>query len=126
VVWNYGDLFDSCAESLRPDFPAVIHGDRTVSWGELSTRSNNLAAGFLEQGAKTGDKIAIYMRNCPEYVEILVACFKARLVPVNVNYRYRDEELRYILENSDAVAVVYSTDFIDHIQSLKPKFPAMR
>jgi acyl-CoA synthetase (AMP-forming)/AMP-acid ligase II len=126
VVWNYGDLFDSCAEALPPSFPAVIHGDRTVSWGELSSRSNNLAADFLAQGAKTGDKIAIYMRNCPEYVEILVACFKARLVPVNVNYRYRDDELRYILENSDAVAVIYDTQFLDHIESLTPKFPAMR
>ena len=126
MVWNYGDLFDSCAAALPSASPALVHGDRIVSWGELSARSNNLAANFLARGANTGDKIAIYMRNCPEYLELLIACFKARLVPVNVNYRYQDEELHYILENSDAVAVIYDIEFESRIDALKPRFSKLR
>ncbi len=125
VHWNFGDLFDGCGEVLPPDTPALIHGERVVNWGELTARSNNLARALLEQGASAGDKVAIYLRNCPEYMETLVACFKARLVPVNVNYRYLDDELHYIFDNSDAVAVVHGEEFREHIASLDSRLPGM-
>jgi len=124
--WNFGDLFDSCGEVLAATTPALIHGERVVNWGELTRRSNNLARAFLEQGAVAGDKVALYMRNCPEYMETLVACFKARLVPVNVNYRYLDDELYYILDNSDAVAAVYGAEFRHHVKVLQARLPALR
>ncbi|MBE9539944.1 MAG: acyl-CoA synthetase [Proteobacteria bacterium] len=121
--WNFGDLFDSCGEILAAETPALIHGDRVVNWGDLTRRSNNLAQAFLDQGAVAGDKVAIYMRNCPEYCETLVACFKARLVPVNVNYRYLDDELHYILDNSDAVVAVYGAEFQTHVSALESRLP---
>ncbi len=124
--WNFGDLFDACGEVHPPTRPALIHGDRVVNWQQLTARSNNLARALLDGGAVTGDKVALYMRNCPEYMETLVACFKARLVPVNVNYRYLDEELYYILENSDAVATVYGSEFSKHVVSLSPRFSGHR
>jgi acyl-CoA synthetase (AMP-forming)/AMP-acid ligase II len=126
VHWNFGDLFDGCGEVLPPGTPALVHGERVVNWGELTARSNNLARALLEQGASAGDKVAIYLRNCPEYMETLVACFKARLVPVNVNYRYLDDELHYILENSDAVAVVYDAEFRTHVSALELRLPGLR
>ena len=124
--WNFGDLFDDCATVLEESAPALIHGNKVINWGQLTLRSNNLARDFLDQGAVAGDKVAIYMRNCPEYMETLVACFKARLVPVNVNYRYLDDELHYILENSDAVAVVYGAEFRDHVTTLQTRLPDLR
>jgi len=124
--WNFGDLFDGCGAVLDATTPALIHGDRVVNWGELTRRSNNLARAFLQDGAVAGDKVALYMRNCPEYMETLVACFKARLVPVNVNYRYLDDELYYILENSDAVAVVYGAEFSDHVTALQGRLTGLR
>ncbi|MBT4519043.1 MAG: acyl-CoA synthetase [Halieaceae bacterium] len=126
MKWNYGDLLDGCGEVLPPATPALIHGERVVTWSELTVRSNNLARAMLSGGAVTGDKVAIYMRNCPEYMETLVACFKARLVPINVNYRYRDDELHYILDNSDAVVTVYSGEFLEHVSVLGPRFPDMQ
>ena len=121
--WNFGDLFDGCGELLAADTPALIHGEKIVNWGQLTARSNNLARAFVQRGARTGDKVALYMRNCPEYMETLVACFKARLVPVNVNYRYLDDELYYILDNSDAVAVVYGPEFQPHVDALTSRLP---
>ncbi|MEH6589475.1 MAG: acyl-CoA synthetase [Halioglobus sp.] len=126
MYWNYGDLFDGCGDVLDPLSVALIHGERTVNWGDLTARSNNLARAMLEGGAVAGDKVAIYLRNCPEYMETLVACFKARLVPVNVNYRYQDDELFYILENSDARFVIHSVEFADHVSNLQRRLPTVQ
>ena len=102
LQWNFGDLLDGIEAVLPPDAPALAHAERTVTWGALRRRSNNLAAALLARGARPGDRVAFYLRNATEYLEALAACFKARLVHVNVNYRYLDDELHYILDNSDA------------------------
>ncbi len=121
--WNFGDILDGLDRGFSPGAPALIHGERTVTWGELGRRSNNLAAALRARGAQPGDKVAFYLRNCPEYTEGLAACFKARLVQVNVNYRYLDEELRYILDNSDAKIVLFDSEFADRVESLRPRLP---
>ncbi len=124
--WNYGDILDGVGQVVPPDKPALIHGDRVISWADFSRRSNNLARRFLNRGAQAGDKVAFYMRNRPAYSELLAACFKARLVHVNVNYRYVDEELHYILDNSDSLIVVYDSEFADHVTNLRPRLPDVR
>ena len=91
--WNYGDIIDGVERITPADRPALIHGGRTISWGEFGKRTNNLALAMLTGGALPGDKIAFYMRNQPEYSEAIAAGFKARLTHVNVNYRYVDHEL---------------------------------
>ncbi len=118
---NFGDILDAVARVVPPDSPALIHGDRVVTWADFDRRSNNLARSLHERGAKTGDKVAFYMRNCPAYMETLSACFKGRLTHVNVNYRYQATELEYIIDNSDAQVVVYAADFRDQIQLIRPK-----
>jgi fatty-acyl-CoA synthase len=117
--WNFGDLLDEVAGVVPPDFPALIHNDREILWGDFNTRTNRLARALGERGAKGGDKVAFYMRNRPAYLETLVACFKGRFVHVNVNYRYQTQELEYIFDNSDARVVVFEADFRDQIQALK-------
>ena len=126
MSWNYGDLLDGCGAVIDPGAPALIHGDTIISWGEFTARSNNIAKGMLDMGAVAGDKVAIYLRNGPEYMETLAACFKARLVPVNVNYRYRDDELYYIFDNSDAVITVYGDEYRDAVRALKPRLPDLQ
>jgi len=117
-VWNYGDILDGIDTALPAAAPAVIHGDRALGWGELTRRSNNLAAALVARGARPDDKIALYMRNCPEYLETVAAAFKARLVHVNVNFRYLDDELAYILDNSDARFVVFGSEFGERAATL--------
>ncbi len=121
--WNYGNILDGLGRAVAPDRPALVHGDRVVSWSDFTRRSNNLARRFLNRGVQAGDKVAFYMRNRPAYSETLAACFKARLVHVNVNYRYVDEELHYILDNSDSRIVVYDAEFADHVRALRAELP---
>lgn len=120
MPWNHGDLLDAVAEVVAPESPALIHGNRTVSWGEFDQNSNRLARALIKRGGRPGDKVALYMRNGPEYLEITAACFKARLVHVNVNYRYLEDELHYIFDNSDAKFVFYGPEFAESVAKLKP------
>ncbi|GAK45904.1 acyl-CoA synthetase [Tepidicaulis marinus] len=121
VGWNYGDILDQIATVLPGDAPALIHGERIISWKDMTARSNNLARALRARGAEAGDKVAFYMRNRPEYMETLAAAFKGRLTHVNVNYRYKADEVFYIFDNSDAQTVVYGSEFRDTIAQIKDK-----
>jgi acyl-CoA synthetase (AMP-forming)/AMP-acid ligase II len=124
--WNYGDIYDAIAPHIT-ERPALINAEHTFTWADLDRRSNNLARRFLEvPGVKHGAKVAFYLRNCPAYSETAVATFKARLVHVNVNYRYVDDELWYIFDNSDAEIVVYNAEFAEHVAHLRPRLPKVR
>ena len=124
--WNYGDILDAIAPVVPPDHPALVHGDRTITWESFDRRTNRLARALLAHGLNTGDKVAIYMRNRPEYMECVAACFKARLVHVNVNYRYREEELHYLLDDSDAAAVIFEPEFAELATALQPRLPKVQ
>ena len=111
IDWNLGDILDAIEPVMPKDAPALIHGDRIVTWPEMSRRSNNLARNLRERGAGSGAKVAFYMRNRPEYGELIAACFKGRLTHVNINYRYVPEEVFYIFDDSDSEVIVYSSEF---------------
>ena len=117
-VWSFGNIFARLGEAVGPDDPALIHGDHITSWGEFDRRTDALAVAFLAAGARPGDKVAHLMRNSPAYLETTIAAFKARLVHVNVNYRYTGHELLYILDNSDAAILVHDADFADVLDTL--------
>jgi len=126
VGWNFGDILDAIEPVLPPDAPAFIHGERTVPWHEASRLSNNLARALIARGAAPGDKVAVYMRNRPEYMITLSAAFKARLTHVNVNYRYTPDEVWYIFDNSDAQTVVYASEFRDAVTHVRDRLPKVK
>jgi 3-oxocholest-4-en-26-oate---CoA ligase len=126
MPWNYGDILDAVASAIRPDAPLFVHGERRIDWGEGSARMNNLARGLIARGAKPGDKVGFYLRNCPEYTEGVGACFRARLVHINVNYRYKPEEVRYILDNSDAVTLIYGSEFRGAVEQIRGQLPHIK
>jgi len=123
MSWNYGDLLEAVSQAVRPEAPAFVHGERVIAWGDARRRMNALARGFAARGAKPGDKIAFYLRNCPEYTEATGACFLGRFVHVNVNYRYKPDEVRYILDNSDAVTLIYGSEFRDTVDAIRGQLP---
>jgi long-chain acyl-CoA synthetase len=91
---------------LQPDAPAIALGKRAVrSYGELAARAAELAAGFASKlKLQAGDRVALAMKNCPEYHEVLFACWHAGLVAVPMNAKLHPKEFAYILENSGARA----------------------
>ena len=126
MIWNFGDIFDALLEVLPKEYPALIHGSRATSWGDLDRRSNNLVKSMYRNGAKAGDRVCFYMRNRSEYMETLIACFRGRLTHVNVNYRYVAEEIKYIIENSNATVVVYAEEFREIIDTLQDQLPNVK
>jgi fatty-acyl-CoA synthase len=125
-VWNYGDIIDAVAKVVPSSAPALVHGDKTTSWLEFHGRTNALARGLTQAGHAPDDKLAILIRNRPEYMEATIAAFKGRFVHVNVNYRYKAEELHYIFDNSDARVVVYGSEFAPIVASIRDRLPDVK
>ncbi len=123
-MMNMGDMLDTIAARIDPAATAIIHGERTLTWPQLAVASNRLARAVRDGGAQPGDKLAIYLRNGPEYLIALCAALKARLVPVNVNYRYASAELAYLFDNADARVIVYGAEFRPRIAEVRPRLDA--
>ncbi len=126
--WNFGTVFESVADAI-PDHTALVQGDRRRTWQELDERAARLAAALRDAGLGPGSKVAFYLYNSNEYLETLFACFKLRAVPANVNYRYTADELAYLLDNSDAEAVVFHGELgerVDAVRDRGPEGPARR
>jgi acyl-CoA synthetase (AMP-forming)/AMP-acid ligase II len=109
-----------------PTAPALTPGDRTLTWQELDHRADNLARWLLGAHVEHQDKVAVYLYNCSEYLETTYACFKIGLVAVNTNYRYADDELIYLWENADTVAVVFHGVFVERIEGIRHRVPGIR
>ena len=124
--WSYGEIFEAIEPVIPDGRPALVHGKRIILWGEFKKRTNNIAQNLLANGIKPGDKIAFYTRNGPEYPEGIAAAFKAGLVHVNVNYRYIEKELIYLIDNSDSSVVVYHQEFRESVNNIKSKLPKVK
>ncbi len=123
--WNLADALDLIAE-VRAEQDALIQRDRRLRWREVERRARNVAAWMLERGGPRHGKVAVYSYNHPAYLEAVYAAMKAALVPVNVNYRYRADELRYLLLDSDAEFVVVHEDFASGLTELLEELPKLR
>src|SRR5438874_1975494 len=98
-------------EFLRPDGSGVA----TSTFGELEQRSNQFASLLAERGLKPGDRLAFFLQNRPEVIELWLAAVKMGVILVPVNVLYRERELRHILMDSAPTAVVTSRDLVGHI-----------
>ena len=123
---NFGDMLDAHAKYKTDADIALVHGDRQITWPQLNERSNRIARALLGAGVEYGAKAGFYLRNQPEYLEGLAACWKARLTHVNVNYRYVDDELVYILDNSDSAVVFFDVEFKDYVERIHDRLPDVK
>ncbi|MBW3537115.1 MAG: AMP-binding protein [Actinobacteria bacterium] len=123
--WNWADIWETVAET-RPDAPAQVHGNRRVTWAELDRRADGVAQALLDLELSAQDKVAQYLYNCPEYLESVFGTVKAGLVPVNTNYRYELDELVYLWDNADAVAVVFHESFTEKVDAVRSRLPKVR
>src|SRR5437763_6639328 len=110
MTWNMADLFELVAAAV-PDRECLVAGERRLTYRQLAERTNRLAHPLAEQGVGTGSHIGIYAYNCTEWMEAFVAAMKLRAAAVNVNFRYVEDELRYLFKDADLVAVVHGPEF---------------
>jgi len=122
---NLADVWETIADSVG-DAPALVHQGRTLTWAQFDDRSARLARVLADHGVGHDSKVAHYLYNGPEYLEATFASFKVRAVPVNVNYRYTDAELAYLLDNSDAEAIVVDTVFASNVERLLDQLPEVK
>jgi fatty-acyl-CoA synthase len=108
------------------DGTAVVQGDRRLAWSQFDQRAARLAGALAEAGIGPGSKVALYLYNSPEYLEGFFAALKIRAVPINVNYRYLDEELLYLLDNSDAEALVFHASLGERVARILDRAKSLR
>jgi acyl-CoA synthetase (AMP-forming)/AMP-acid ligase II len=124
MQFNLADMLEQVVDAV-PDRPALYAEGRRLSFREFDQRANRLAHHFLAQGIQPGQHVGCHMMNGTEYLETMYALFKISAVPVNVNFRYVEEELRYLYDDADLVSVVYDTEFADRVASVAPKVPSI-
>ncbi|MBP6480996.1 MAG: acyl-CoA synthetase [Pseudomonadales bacterium] len=123
--FNLADLFEIVADTV-PEREALVCGDARLTYAQLEERSNRLAHYLAAQGIGAGDKVGLYLYNCNEYLEGMLACFKVRAVPVNVNFRYVDEELSYILNNAEMAGCIHHREFVPHLAAVRAAAPKLK
>ena len=124
MAYNIADLFEHTVDSVA-DREVLVVGEQRRTYAQLEARANQLAHHLLERGIGTGDHIGVYGSNSVEWIEAALAAYKVRAVPVNVNYRYVEEELKYLFDNADFKAVVYDQEFAPRILAVQSSLPLL-
>jgi len=137
VEFNLAEVHET-VEAAVPDRECVLFRDRRLTWRQFGDRTRQVANHLIGcglgdvtprselDGHESGqDHLALYLHNGNEYLESMVGAYKARLAPFNVNYRYVAEELRYLLDDSGARAIVYHSAFAPTLQSVRADLPRL-
>jgi len=109
--------------ALFPADPAIVHGSTVLRWGELDDQAARFAAFLSARGIGAGARVAIGMHNHPAYLMAVFAALKAHAVPVNVNYRYKATELRHVLADSGAAALVHDSALSPALAEVRAQLP---
>jgi len=125
MEFNLADLFERVADTVGHR-RALVSGDRRLSYALLDERSTRLAHGLAGLGVGPGDHVGLFLYNCAEFVETMLACFKLRAVPVNVNYRYVGGELAHLFSDADLVALVHHRALGPQVASVPSRPPSLR
>jgi acyl-CoA synthetase (AMP-forming)/AMP-acid ligase II len=125
VEYNLADLFEHAADVFA-EREYLVAGDKRRTYAEMEARANQLAHHLAARGVGPGDHVGIYALNRAEWVETLWAVFKLRAVWININYRYVEEELRYLFSTSDVVAMVVDRQFAPAVRACLDALPKMR
>ena len=108
------------------DAEAIRQGEQRVTYREFDDRAARFAGALEAAGIDEGAKVALYLYNCPEYLIAQFGAFKHRCAPVNVNFRYLDDELVYLLENADAEAFVFHSSLSACVARVRERLTGIR
>ncbi|MEU8691339.1 acyl-CoA synthetase [Streptomyces sp. NPDC048665] len=132
MEYNLADLFESVVD-VAGDREALVYVDhpgtgaeRRLTYAELDAAANRIAHHLIDSGIRPGEHLGLHLYNGVEYLQTVLACLKARVVPVNVNYRYVEDELAYLYRDADLVALVFDAEFADRVAGALPRAPGLR
>ncbi len=125
MEFNAADIFEGVVDRV-PDREAIVHGSTRLTYKELDARSNKAANALKKLGIKKGSHVGIYAFNCVEWLEIMLGAYKLCAIPININYRYVEEELKYLIENADMEAIFYHKQFSKKLENIKGQLPLLK
>ena len=122
---HFATIWEHIADQ-QPNAPAVICKDLMRTWKEYEDRAARFAGFLAGQGLSPDSKIGLYLHNCNEYLEAQFGIMKMRGVTINVNYRYHEEELVYLLDNADCEALVYQACYAERVEVIRDQLPGLK
>jgi len=125
MEFHIADLFEGVADAV-PDREAIVCADKRLTFAELDERATRLAHALSKAGIKQGDHVGLYLYNGIEYLEGMLAAFKIRAVPININFRYVEEELYYLFDNADLVGIIHHRAFGPRIVAVAERLPKLK
>ncbi len=125
LTFNLADMWEVTSD-LVPERVALVVDDRVSTYAALEERANRLADALAAAGIGPGDHVGCYLYNSPEYLETMLAAYKLRAVPINVNYRYVEDELRYLFNDADLKALVHDAEFGPRVAAVRDRVPTLR
>lgn len=121
---SFATVLETVAD-VRADRIVVTQGERSLTWRQLDERASRLAAFLAGRGIGAQDRVAIALYNGPEYLESLFAVLKLRAVPVNINYRYRAEEMLHVFRDARVSAVIFDATLAERVREATASAPAV-
>lgn len=109
-----------------PDRVVSRFGDMAMTYRELDGRINRLVNGLLGLGVEKGDRVAFFSRNCHTYLEGLLGAAKGGFALTTINFMLKEKELAYILQNSDAKAIIFQSEFAPLIKAASTDCPKLK
>ena len=119
-MWlNLGEILRVHAKNYPNKVALKDWNGKTRTYPELESRTSKLANSLLSIGLRSGDRLAVMLYNCVEFVEVCCACAKIGVVVVTINWRLIGTEIEYVVNNSDAKAMLLDEEFIEVVDSIK-------
>ncbi len=138
VNFDLANVFSAVARAI-PDHEFLVWRDKRFTYAQFAQRVTGVAnylagvglGAHTERAELAGhesgqDHLGLYLRNGNEYLEAMIAAYQARVAPFNVSYRYVEEELLYLLNDSGATALVYNAEFAPHVAAIRDRLPQLK
>ncbi len=110
----------------RPDKTAVVFGDRAYSYGAMNARANRVANALKSLGIQKGDRVAMWLPNCFEFLAAFYGIVKMGAVALPMNILYKSREIRFLLSNSQSKAIIATADGLETLTPLRSELPDLK
>lgn len=122
---DFGEFY-RCILSSFSRYPAIIHGDRVITYGELDQRTNQVARALMELGVGRDENVGIAEYNTPAFLETVAGAWKITCRAVTLNFRFKEWELKHVIEDAGMTTVVFNQDLAERMANLRPHLPGVR